>query len=168
MVNATHGKNNTMEKLIKKEKHYTDGMFFEIRLTSRYLSLMGSQAFEKMSFDITFEEYLILDTISYNEGICHRDLAKMLLRDRSNIGKIASALEKKSLIKIKPDIRNNRTVKKIFITEKGIKKCNDIYRKLEPFIKIINETIKKEEQDIINSYLKKIRKILDDIVETQI
>lgn len=168
MVNATRGINNNMEKLIKKEKHYTEGIFFDIRLTSRYLGMMGAQAFEKMRFDITFEEYIILDTISYNEGICHRDLARMLLRDRSNIGKIAVSLERKGFITIKLDIRNNRAVKKIYITENGIKICNDIYRRLEPFIKMINETIKQEEQEILSSYLSKIRNVLDKIVKTQI
>lgn len=161
-------KTTLMEKIIKNKIHYTEGMFFQIRITSRYLNLMGNQAFEKLKLDLSFEEYIILDIISYNEGICHRDLAKMLLRDRSNIGKIASSLEKKKLIKIKLDIRNNRTVKKIYITEKGIKVCNEIYIKLEPYLKIINETLKKEEQDIVSTTLTKFRNVLENIVETQI
>ncbi len=157
-----------MKKSIKDRIHYTEGMFYQIRITSRYLSLMGSQAFERLNINISFEEYIILDIISYNEGICHRDLAKMLLRDRSNIGKIASSLEKQKLIKIKMDVRNNRMIKRIYITESGIKLCNDIYIKLEPYIKIFNDNISKEEQNFICNHLTKCRQLLEEIVQTGI
>ena len=74
-----------------------------------------------MKIDISFEEYLILDVVSYNEGICQIDLAKKLLRDRSNIGKIVSALEKKGLIKINPDTRNKRLIKKLYFGKRAEK-----------------------------------------------
>ena len=157
-----------MTKLIEKQAVYNEGMFFQIRLTARYLTLMGNQAFEKLNFPISFEEYIILDTIAYNEGICNRDLAKILLRDRSNVGKISAVLEEKKLIKIIPDIRNNRSIKKLQVTEAGIKLCNKMYTKLEPHIKILNEAISKEEQDFLCRSLENCRKILDEIVETQI
>lgn len=158
----------TMKKLIKDRIHYTEGMFFQIRITSRYLTLMGNQVFEKLNINISFEEYLILDIISYNEGICHRDLAKMLLRDRSNIGKIVSSLEKQGLITIKVDIRNNRMIKRIYITEEGIKLCNELYIKLAPYIKVFNENINKEEQNLICNHLTKCRQLLEEIVKTRI
>ena len=165
MVNATDSKNDTM----KKDKiHYTEGMLFQVRLTSRYLSLMGNQVFEKLNMPISFEDYLILDIISYNEGICHRDLAKMLLRDRSNLGKIASKLEKLKLIKVKLDTRNNRAVKKIYITDKGHKLCTEIYEKVEPHISFVMDKITDEEQKIVSESLTKFRKNLDELVETKI
>ena len=157
-----------MTKLIEKQATYNEGMFFQIRLTSRYLTLMGNQAFEKLNFPISFEEYIMLDTIAYNEGICNRDLAKKLLRDRSNVGKTVSNLEEKKLIKIIPDIRNNRTIKKLKVTESGIKLCNQMYTRLEPYIKILNDSISKEEQDFLCKSLENCRKVLDNIVETQI
>ena len=165
MVNATDGKNNKM----KKEKiHYTEGMLFQVRLTSRYLSLMGTQVFEKLSMPISFEDYLILDIISYNEGICHRDLAKMLLRDRSNLGKIVSKLEQLKLVKVKLDTRNNRTVKKIYITDKGCNLCDKIYEKVEPHINFVMNRIDTKEQELVSNSLMKFRQILDELVETKI
>lgn len=168
MVNATDSKNNIMNKTVKKEKLYTEGMLFEVRMTSRYITIMGNQAFEKLDLKMNFEEYIILDTISHNNGICHRDLAKMLLRDRSNIGKIAANLQKCGYVDIRPDIRNNRVVKKIFITDEGINICNDIHEKIAPCIKTFNDTIPEEEQKIITEYMKKCREILEKIVDTQI
>ena len=157
-----------MREIIKDRIHFTEGMLFEIRITSRYLTLMGNQAFEKLHFNLSFEEYLIMDIISYNEGICQRDLARLLLRDRSNLGKIASSLEKKKMIKVKPDIKNNHPLKKLYITQKGKKLCNEIYIKLEPSLKKINQDINKKEQDYISTSLMKLRKTLENIVETQI
>ncbi len=168
MVKATNSKKQQMKNKNQNKKRITEGMFFEIRITSRYINLMGMQAFNKMKIDISFEEYLILDVVSYNEGICQIDLAKKLLRDRSNIGKIVSALEKKGLIKINPDTRNKRLIKKLYISEKGLKKCNDINMKLNPYIKILNETIKEDEQKIIVKSMMKCREIIENIVETKI
>ena len=168
MANATNRKNNIVTELLHKKSQYTEGMFFQIRLTSRYLTLMGNQAFEKLNFPISFEEYMILDIIAYNEGICHRDLAKMLLRDRSNIGKIVANLENKKLIKITPDIRNNRSIKKLNITDSGKKLCNKMYTKLEPYIETLNKAVCIEEQTSICNCLKKCRDVMDEIVETQI
>lgn len=168
MVKATNSKKQQMKNKNQNKKRITEGMFFEIRITSRYINLMGMQAFNKMKIDISFEEYLILDVVSYNEGICQIDLAKKLLRDRSNIGKIVSALEKKGLIKINPDTRNKRLIKKLYISEKGLKKCNDINIKLNPYIKILNKTIKEDEQKIIVKSMMKCREIIENIVETKI
>ncbi len=168
MVNATYGKNNIMKNMMNKEMKVTDGLFFEIRLTSRYINIMGIQAFEKLNIDISFEEYLIMDILSYNEGICPRDLARMLLRDRSNLGKVINELARKKIIKIKPSIRNNRAVKSLYITNKGLEIRSEIYEKIEPYLKIFDETITDEEQKMLGQYLQKCRKILDDIVETKI
>ncbi len=157
-----------MTKLIQKNLVYSESIWFQLRLTSRYISLMGNQAFEKLKFDISFEDYILLDLIANNEDICPRDLARMLLRDRSNVGKIVSGLEQKKLIKVKADIRNNRSIKKLCITEKGIKLCNEMYLKIQPYIDLMNKSISEKDKKHISFILEKCRKTLDEIVETQI
>ncbi len=155
-----------MEQIIEK-KSYTDGMFFELRITSRYLGIMGNKVLEKLKSDLNFEEYVILDTISYNDGICHSDLAKLLLRDKSNIGKIASNLENNGYVKIRPGMRNSRVIKKIFITEVGIKICNNIYDRLKTYIHAFNKNFTEEEQKLITSYMKKCRAVLEETANIQ-
>ena len=157
-----------MAKLLQKDLVYAESIWFQIRLTSRYLNLMGNQAFEKLNFSISFDDYILLDIIANNEDICPRDLARMLLRDRSNVGKIVSGLEDKKLIKVKADIRNNRSVKKLRITDKGIKLCNEMYLKIQPYIDVMNKVISEKDQKKMASLLEKCRKTLDEIVETQI
>ncbi len=157
-----------MTKLLKEQESYMEKMLFQLRITSRYLTLMGNQAFEKLNFPISFEEYFILDKIARNEGLCHRDLARMLLRDRSNIGKIVSSLSEKGLLKVIPDIRNNRAIKKIKVTEKGIKLCNAMYLKLQPYMETLNQNIKEEEFEMVSSIMNKCKNVIDNIIETQI
>ena len=157
-----------MTELIQKDIVYSESIWFQLRLTSRYISLMGNQAFEKLKFDISFEDYILLDIIANHEDICPRDIARMLLRDRSNIGKIDSGLEQKKLIKIKADIRNNRSIKKLRITDKGIKLCNEMYLKIQPYIDIMNNSISEKDKKNISLLLEKCRNTLDEIVETQI
>lgn len=157
-----------MAKLLQKDLVYAESIWFQIRLTSRYLNLMGNQAFEKLNFSISFDDYILLDIIANHEDICPRDLARMLLRDRSNVGKIVSGLEDKKLIKVKADIRNNRSVKKLRITDKGIKLCNEMYLKIQPYIDVMNKVISEKDQKKVASLLEKCRKTLDEIVETQI
>jgi DNA-binding MarR family transcriptional regulator len=157
-----------MTKLLQKDLVYAESIWFQIRLTSRYLNLMGNQAFEKLNFSISFDDYILLDIIANHEDICPRDLARMLLRDRSNVGKIVSGLEDKKLIKVKADIRNNRSVKKLRITDKGIKLCNEMYLKIQPYIDVMNKVISEKDQKKVASLLEKCRKTLDEIVETQI
>ena len=82
-----------MTKLLQKDLVYAESIWFQIRLTSRYLNLMGNQAFEKLNFSISFDDYILLDIIANHEDIFPRDLARMLLRDRSNVGKIVSGLK---------------------------------------------------------------------------
>lgn len=157
-----------MTKLLQKDIVYAESIWFQIRLTSRYLTLMGNQAFEKLNFQISFEDYILLDIIANNEDICPRDLARMLLRDRSNIGKIVSGLEDKKLIKVKADIRNNRSIKKLRITDKGIKLCNEMYLKIQPYINTMNKVISEKDKKQMALLLEKCRRTLDEIVETQI
>jgi len=156
-----------MVNLTEKKAKYTEGMFFQIRITSRYMSIAGAMAFEKLNIGMPFDSYLILDIISYNEGICHIDLAKMLFRDRSNIGKTVSSLEKKKLVKIKPDIRNNRVIKKIYVTEKGKKLCKDIYCELAPYWETLYDSFSDKEQETIIKQLGKCRHILDNMLKKQ-
>ena len=157
-----------MTTLLQKDIVYAESIWFQIRLTSRYLTLMGNQAFEKLNFSISFDDYILLDIIANNEDICPRDLARMLLRDRSNIGKIVSGLEDKKLIKIKADIRNKRSIKKLRITDKGIKLCNEMYLKIQPYINVMNKAISEKDKKQMSLLLEKCRKTLDEIVETQI
>ena len=88
--------------------------------TSVYLRLRGANLLNELGADITLEQFITLDAISSFDGICQRDLAKILLKDRSNVTRILNILENKNLIARETSNKGNRVVKVAQITKKGI------------------------------------------------
>ena len=74
------------------------------------MKLAAANMFNKLKLNIGVEEYGALDVISCNEGICQRDLAKIILKDRANTGRIVNTLEEKGFITRSADTKNNRLV----------------------------------------------------------
>jgi len=159
----------TKEKLIMtKIRHFTDSIYYEIEQTAKFCRTLGVQVFEKLNFPISIEEYCALDTILCNEGICQRDLAKLILKDRANTGRLLNLLDKKRLIKRHVDLKNNRLVRKLSITDKGKVLLQDITKQIYPFYE---KCVDKVSMDTINSLshlLKQMRETLADTVELQI
>ena len=115
----------------KQQKHFTDSIYYDLEQTARLMKKSANQLFEKIDMGLNFDEYTVLDTISCNAGICQRDLAKLILKDRANTGRILDTLEEIGLITRFIDTKNNRLVKKMGITEKGLKKLKEISDRIE-------------------------------------
>ena len=114
------------------KEHFTDTIFYQIELTARYCKLLGAQVFEQLNVGFSVEEYSILDTLLAHRELCQRDLAKLILKDRANTGKLLDGLEKKGLLTRKLSIKNNRPVKIIEITEEGRKQAEEASQKIRP------------------------------------
>ena len=134
----------------------------------RLMKKLTIQMFQKLGFDISPDEYAALDIISINAGVCQRDLAKLLLKDRANTGRILDSLEEKGLVPRFIDTKNNRLVKKMGITEKGYKKLNEITKKLE--VQIGNFAGKFSHGDVekMHDMLRNFRAHLEEVVEMNI
>ena len=100
-------------------KHFCESVFHDIIKTAIYARVTGAQYFNKLNLGITFEQYIALDTISTQENICQRDLSKLILKDRSNTGRILNVMEQEGFIQRSVETKNNRLIKKISITQKG-------------------------------------------------
>jgi len=155
------------EESIKKN-HYTDSIFYEIELTAKYCKMLGTQFFDKINAGITPDEYIVLDTILTNPEICQRDIAKSILKDRANTGKILDSLEKKGYIERILTTKNNYPVRMAKLTELGHQKVKYISDTEKPYTDIVRE--KFEEMDVarIKTNLKKLREELKQILEIQI
>ena len=70
------------------QTHFTDTIFDQIELTAKYCKLLGSQVFDKYNAGRSCEEYTVLDVLANSPKMCQRDLAKIILKDRANTGKI--------------------------------------------------------------------------------
>ena len=148
--------------------HYTDSIHYELEQTSRLMNMLTNQLFKKLELSITFDEYIALDTVSVNAGICQRDLAKLILKDRANTGRILNELEQKGFITRFVDTKNNRLVKKMGITENGLIELNNINSKIKTYLSGVTKRIPPEDVDKVRDILRAFRLELDKIVETNI
>ena len=149
-------------------EHYTDTIFYQIELTAKYCKLLGQQVFEKFDSGISLEEYSVLDVLSINNSLCQRDIAKLILKDRANTGKLLDTLAKKNLISRELTVKNNRPVKLVRITDEGIAKVNEVAAKARPNYNLVKEKINKRNISIVGDLLKELREILKETIEIQI
>lgn len=130
--------------------------------------MLGMQLFGKLGVGLTIEEFSALDTISANKELCQRDLAKLILKDRANTGKLLDALEAKGLIKRDLAVKNKRPVKIVTITEQGEATYKDIYKRLTPHHKIVEERIANSDIVRLGEALKELREILEETIDIDI
>ncbi len=109
-----------------------------------------------------------MDVLICNPKMCQRDLAKLILKDRANTGKLLDSLEKKGFVSRHLSIKNNRPVKIVELTEEGAEKLKDINEKLEPNTKLIKEKIANSDIAKVSGLLKELREFLNDTLEVNI
>lgn len=160
-------KKHILRKKILQE-HYTDTIFYQIELTARYCKLLGQQVFEEYDTGLTVDEYAILDICSSNKELCQRDLAKLILRDRANTGKILDSLEKKKFIKRELSVKNNRPAKIIEVTEEGLVKAQEIIQKIRPHYLEVKEKIANSDLARVKDLLKDLRQMLNETINIHI
>ena len=149
-------------------EHFRDTIFYQIELTARYCKLLGAQVFEQFNIGLTVEEYSVLDTLLSQNGLCQRDLAKLILKDRANTGKLLDGLEKRGFITRKLSLKNNRPVKLIEITEAGKKRVEDSSKKIRPHYLALKEQIDNSDIARVGELLAELREILNESLKIQI
>lgn len=150
------------------KEHFTDTIFYQIELTAKYCRLMGAQAFEQCQTGITVEEFAVLDTLLAQKELCQRDLAKLILKDRANTGKLLDGLEKKGFVIRRLSMKNNRPVKLIEITQDGINKVEDAASKIRPHYWNVKKQIEASDIARVGDLLKELRMVLSDTLKIQI
>lgn len=148
--------------------HYIDSIYYDLELTSIAMKAFGNQLFEHFGVELSPIEHAALDTISCHEGICQRDLAKLLLKDRANTGRICDSLEEKGFITRSIDLKQNRLVKKMCVTEVGLKKLHEVHNKIVDYLQEVRAPICDEEIELLQNSLKKFRECLLEVVNMQI
>lgn len=151
-----------------KKMHYTDSLNYELELTARVLKLKAVQLFTDLNFTISPDEFCTLDVISCHEGICQRDLAKYLLKDRANTGRIITTLEERNLIKRTMQTRNNRLIKKIELTEEGEKILNEISSRIEEHVSQMVSPIQGKKVRLLIEAIRLFRQHIEKTLELKI
>lgn len=153
---------------IETARHFTDSIYYDIELTARIMKLFGIQIFDRLGINLTPEEHAALDTVHCHPGICQRDLAKLILKDRANTGRILKSLEDKHFIQRVVDLKNNRLIKKIIVTDEGIKKIEETNHKIKVHFQNVSCKFTDEEIDRLQDMLREFRKKLEELVSMNI
>lgn len=140
------------------KKHCINSLFYNLEQTSRICRAFCENYFEEHAKDyVTFDEFIILDTIICFPDVCQRDLAKLILKGTSHTSKLLVAIENKGLIERRVDTKQNRVVKRILITEKGMDAYNFASKIALEFAEKIEMSIGKSEAESCSLFLNKIK-----------
>ena len=124
--------------------------------------------FQNLNIPLTMDEFVALDVIQANDGICQRELAKLILKDRPNTGRILNSLEEKGYVERFVDTKNNRLVRKMTLTESGKKVTKEVTEIVKNHIDNLPKVFSDEDKAILMSSLKKFRESLEKEVAMKI
>lgn len=133
---------------------YARSLPYLIEKASVYIRLRGSLLLNELNADITLEQFITLDAISSRSDVCQRDLAKVLLKDRSNVTRILNILEQKGLITRETANKGKRIVKYTRLTPKG-RELMDKYA----------DRMKNDLNDFLSQFNQKDLKIMEKMLE---
>lgn len=150
------------------EKHFINSIYYQLEQTAKYCKYLGNQLFEKLNLEIPLEEFVVLDTILVHGEICQRDLAKLILKDRPNTGRLLNSLEDKGLIKRFADTKNNRLVRKTILTEKGKQVVEKIAQILKEYFANLPTGLSAQKVEELKISLREFRESLEKEVEMNI
>lgn len=153
---------------VNEECRYVDSIIYSMEQAVVYFRVKGAQVFNNLNIGVTIDQFAALDSIYGNNDICQRDLSKLILKDRSNTGRILNILEENGFIERFVETKNNRLVKKIYITEKGKKLVEDNQCRLREAFMQPFEDITDEEIENMRNTLTKLKLGLSKITSMQI
>lgn len=106
---------------------YTDSIVFAAEYLARTCREYARKIIKDNDLKLSFEEYLILDTVINNPGLIQMEIAKKLFMQRSYLCKLLAKLEEDAYIKREKVIKGKRqVVLSVFITNEGISVYNQM------------------------------------------
>lgn len=149
-------------------KHYFESVLYLMEQTIIYTRVKGAQFFNQLDMGVTIDQFVALDAVYANENICQRDLSKLILKDRSNTGRILNILEENGFIKRAVETKGKRLVKKIYITDNGKELVEKSVPRLHAAFHQLFENVTEEEFTTLRKIVTKIKDSLSKTTTIQI
>ncbi len=127
----------------------------EIGMIARALDSISNIEFKE--YDLTKGQYLYLVRICENPGIIQEKLAEMIKVDRTTAARAIKKLEINKFIEKKEDVQNKK-IKKLFPTEKGMSVFPIIKRENEYSNEVALNGFSKQEVEMMVDLLKRARR----------
>lgn len=156
-----------MELELEKIKFLENYLIPHITLTTYKYKAKGSAIFRELKVDITVDQFIILKVLSNIKNLTQQELAEVLYKDKSNLSRMVESLNKKGYISRTLDIKDNRTVKKLELTQSGYELAEKLSIYALQLQKNVIDGITKEETAIVKNVMKKIRDNLNKTIEVE-
>lgn len=128
----------------------------------RAIKVFNLKMFTKNNFEITPEQFVVLSMLNEDTLLHQSKLCKELYKDKSNMTRILTILEKQGLLKRIQTTENNKVVNKIQITQKG----KMLKKKILPFMEKSRCTYLKDiTTDEMYTCIKVLTKIQENLAE---
>ena len=147
---------------------YADRLPYKIEKAAIYMKLRGSYILNSFEAGLSIHQFITLETIAFNPGICQRDLSKIVLKDRSNITRILNILEDGGLIIRELSVKGRRPVKTMKLTDRGEEMIKKYSSPLEKDMDVFLSDFSEEELEIMKRGLDKIIDKISETVSIQI
>lgn len=87
--------------------------------SGRAIKVLNLELYARHGFEITPEQYLVLNMLKDDENLSQNKLCELLYKDKSNMARLISVLEEKGLIQKNTQTDNKKQANIITITDKG-------------------------------------------------
>lgn len=128
---------------------------FVICTTARKIHQHLTEKF--IDYNITPEQWVVLKTLSIQDGISQKEISNLVEKDQNNTKAIVDNLERKEFIIRKKNLSDKRAFS-LYVTSKGKKLVDDLSKLDESMLSEISYGIEKEAIDSLYDILYKIQK----------
>jgi len=122
--------------------------------------LYMSSLFQSRGFDITPEQFLVLDTL-WDDGVqSQQEIADKIQKDKNSVTKLIDALEKKDLVQ-RIAFKQDRRLNLIHVTETGKKIKDEV---TEIAMQATNSIIRDIPKEELYTFLRVLTKMSDNMI----
>ena len=151
---------------MKKSFKFSETLIHHLDNTAKIERTIGARYFDRHNeFDITYNNFLIIELLFTNPDIHQRNIARALLMGTANLSKELDRMESKGLIKRKITEKNRKMVKTVKLTKKGEEIYHTIVGDWEKFVTDLENIYTKEELKTFTEFLLRMKNKLTESID---
>jgi DNA-binding MarR family transcriptional regulator len=151
---------------MKKQFKFSETLIHHLDNTAKIERTIGARYFDNHNeFDITYNNFLIIELLYTNPDIHQRNIARVLLMGTANLSKELERMENKGLIKRKLTEKNKKMVKTVKLTKKGEEIYHTIVGDWEKFVTDLENIYTKEELKTFKEFLLRMKSKLTETTD---
>ena len=132
-----------------------------------YTRIYSRQCFREENFDVTPEQFVVIEALIKHDGLYQRQLGEITMKDRPNMTRIINILESNGYVERRSDV-NKRKVYKIYLTDKAKDNFKNIARVAHDYRSTMVKGISSDELKMCMNVLNKVLNNLLDKVDMSV